>query len=100
RARARRDAAARKHARRGTPGGFSAEPVAALRGPWLLADRVRAANDPRRNRQLPRPEARNCQPGAVAVRAGKSDRRQPETRADPESGRIAPDRLRSDERVI
>jgi CRP-like cAMP-binding protein len=60
----------------------------------LFALRVRAAHDARRNRQLPWPEARNRQPRAVALRAGQPDRREPEARADHQSGGFARHRRR------
>ena len=66
RARPRRDAAARQHARRGAAGGLPAEPDPAAAGARLLGVGAGAAHDTRGDRQLPRPEARNREPRFLA----------------------------------
>ena len=49
------------------PGRVPARPVAALPGARLFVVRVRAADDARGDRQLPRAEARNGQPAVLAL---------------------------------
>ena len=56
-----------------------ARPVAALSGARLFVDRVRAADDARGDRQLPRAQARDRQPPVLAL---------PRGRADPGHGRV------------
>src|SRR5690606_16006645 len=65
-----------RHAFRTTAGGVPAESVAALCRIGVFVYRIRAAHEPRRNRQLPGSDAGNGQPSVFAFRTRRFDKNQ------------------------
>src|SRR5690606_9307815 len=96
RARARRHAAPGHDARRRAPRGLPAQPVAAPARARLFGERFHPAHDPRRDRQLPRPEARDRLAGLLAFPGGRRAPGVEQEHPDPRlPGAAQPGRYRS-----